>query len=221
MVCTASTTSCTGPADSNVIFNCTFPLWFIADPTSGTSTQTAKSNEFWVGAVAGIDNNNATGSMSTSTTGVEVLPLLAINLLSPQIAYDNQAPGTGMTNLTASTSLQVLGNTGIDQLLGGDSMCRNYSPNSPCANAASTTASFTKSYPEANEYFNSCGRSKRNYLLGYICSRYDFSFWFLHRTEHLLWTVFTSSDLVRYIKEFKIQQSPLSRGGCCFLFKCF
>lgn len=147
--CTASTTSCiAGGNNDSEIFNCTFPLWFIADPTNGTSSQTLRSSENWVAGVAGIDNNNATGSMATSSIGVEVNSLLAINLLSQAIAYDNNAPGSGMANLTASTSLQVLGNTGLNELLGGDSMCINYTPGSPC-NASATTSTI----PQLNQKF--------------------------------------------------------------------
>ena len=138
--CTASTTSCTaGGGDDTIIYNCTFPLWFITDPTNGTTTQTNFSAQHWAAGVAGIDNNNATGSMSTSTTPVEVNSLVAIGLLTNLIAYTQLEPGTNMPTLSASTTLRVLGNTGLNQLLGGDSMCGTYSPSSACPVSASTT----------------------------------------------------------------------------------
>lgn len=147
ITCTASTTSCTPDGiDDSIIFNCNFPLWFIADPTNGAISDTPKWNENWVAGVAGIDNNNATGSMATST-GVELKSLLAINLLSQLIAYDQNEPGSGMANLTASTTLQVLGNTGLNQLLGGDSMCGTYSPSTPCpVNSSSTIPANQQKY---------------------------------------------------------------------------
>lgn len=137
--CTASTTSCTGATDDTVIYNCTFPLWYIADPTNGTSTQTPFSAQNWSAAVGGIDNNGATGTVATSTSGVELLSLVAINLLNNLIAYSQLEPGDQMPTLSASTTLQVLGNTGLNQLLGGDSMCGTYAPGTPCAVSATST----------------------------------------------------------------------------------
>lgn len=139
LACTASSTSCTGATDDTILYNCTFPLWFIADPTQGTSTQTPYFDQNWVAGIAGIDDDNATGSMSTSTSGVELFSLVAIDLLTQLIAYDQLEPGDAMTNLTATTSMRVLGNTGINQLLGGDSMCGTYSPNNPCPVSATST----------------------------------------------------------------------------------
>ncbi len=137
--CTASSTSCGGSGDDTIQYNCSFPLWFIADPTNGTSTQTNFFAEVWSAGISGVDDDNATGSMSTSTSGVELNSLVAIDLLTELIAYDQLEPGTGMTNLTASTTLQALGNTGINQRLGGDSMCTGYSPNNPCQVSATST----------------------------------------------------------------------------------
>ncbi len=134
--CTASTTSCTGATDDTIIYNCTFPLWFIADPTvSGTPF----SAQHWVAGIAGVDNNNATGSMSTSTSPVELLSLVAIDLVTQLIAYDQLEPGNQMNNLTATTTMRAVGNTGLNQLLGGDSMCTTYSPLNPCPVSASST----------------------------------------------------------------------------------
>ena len=138
--CTASSTSCTaGGADDTIIYNCTFPLWFIADPTNGTTTDTAFSAQHWAAGVAGIDNNSATGSMSTSTTPLELQSLVAIGLLTNLIAYTQLEPGTSMPTLSASTTLRVLGNTGLNQLLGGDSMCIGYSPAVGCQVSATST----------------------------------------------------------------------------------
>lgn len=131
--CTASTTSCTaGGADATMDFNCTFPIWFIADPTDGTATDTPFFLQHWVAGVSGVDNNNATGSMATSSTLVEMISYSAISLLTNQITYTNLEPGTQMPTLIASTTVRAVGNTGMNQLLGGDHMCATYSPNIPC-----------------------------------------------------------------------------------------
>ncbi len=140
LACTASTTSCTaGGADDTIIYNCTFPLWFIADPTNGTSTDTPFFAQTWAAGVSGVDNNSATGSMSTSTSPVELNGLVAIGLLTNLIAYTQLEPGTNMPTLSASTTLRVLGNTGLNQLLGGDSMCGTYSVANPCRVSATST----------------------------------------------------------------------------------
>ncbi len=136
LACTASSTSCTGATDDTVVYNCTFPLWFIADPTvSGTPFDA----QAWAAGIAGVDDDNATGSMSTSTSAVDLISFVAIDLLTSLIAYDQLEPGNQMANLTATSSLRVLGNTGLNQLLGGDSMCTGYSPSNPCPVSATST----------------------------------------------------------------------------------
>ncbi|MFM2339457.1 MAG: hypothetical protein RLZZ360_93 [Candidatus Parcubacteria bacterium] len=134
--CTASTTSCTGNTDDTISYSCSFPLWFIADPTvSGTPFDT----QAWSAGVAGVDDDNATGTMATTTSPVELLSLVAIDLLTSTIAYDQLEPGTNMPNLTSSSSLRVLGNTGLNQLLGGESMCTTFSTTNPCPVSATST----------------------------------------------------------------------------------
>jgi hypothetical protein len=138
--CTASTTSCTpGGLDATMDFNCTFPVWFIADPTDGTATDTPFYAQHWVAGVSAVDNNNATGSMSTSSAIVEMISYSAISLLTNQITYTNLEPGTQMPFLSASTTIRAVGNTGMNQLLGGDHMCGLYSPNNPCILGSGTS----------------------------------------------------------------------------------
>jgi hypothetical protein len=145
LACTASTTTCTaGGSDATEDFTCSFPLWFVADPTVAGTPRAA---EYWAAGVAGVDNNNATGSMATSTSPVELLSLVAIDLLNQLIAYDQMEPGNFMANLTASTSLRAVGNTGIDQLLGGDSMCTTYNGVQTCP------VSSTSTIPESNQHY--------------------------------------------------------------------
>jgi hypothetical protein len=139
IACTASSTSCTGATDDTVNYSCTFPLWFIADPTNGVITDTPFYNQHWAAGISGIDNNSATGSMSTSTSVVELQSLVAIDLVDKLIAYTQMEPGNNMPNLSASTTMRVLGNTGLNQLLGGDSMCGTYSPTSACPVSATST----------------------------------------------------------------------------------
>ena len=140
LVCTASTTSCTaGGQDDTQMFNCTFPLWFTSDPTDGVATDTPFYAQNWSAGVAGVDNNNATGSMATTSSPVELLSYVAISLQTNLIAYTQLEPGFNMPNLTATTSLRAVGNTGINQILSGDSMCGTYTLSNPCRVSATST----------------------------------------------------------------------------------
>ncbi len=134
--CTASSTSCTSNTDDTMVYSCTFPLWFIADPTV-VGTPFAAQN--WTAGVAGVDNNGATGTMATATSPVELNSLVGIQLLNPLIPYDQLEAGNQMANLTASTTIRAVGNTGLNQLLGGDSMCTTYTPTNPCPVSATST----------------------------------------------------------------------------------
>ncbi len=142
LVCTASSTSCTHTdltPDETILFNCSFPLWFLADPTDSGSPFAAQD---WVAAVAGVDDNNATGTLvaANSVNGIKTLfSFVALDLLTANIVYDSLEPGQAMANLTSSSTLQVLGNTGLNQDMGGDSMCSTYSPNNPCPVSATST----------------------------------------------------------------------------------
>jgi hypothetical protein len=135
--CTASSTTCTaGGGDATMDWACTFPLWFIADATDASSPTTT---DFWVGAVAGIDDDNATGTLATSTTVVDVLSFTAIDLLSASIPYGQLEPGQNSGTLTASTSILSQGNTGLDQSLEGESMCTTFTVGNECISSASST----------------------------------------------------------------------------------
>ncbi len=136
LACTASSTSCTGSTDDTIVYDCSFPLWFLADPTvSGTPYDA----QHWVAGVAGVDDDNATGTMSTSTSVIELQSFVAIDLLTSNIAYSDLEPGQNMANLTSSSTLRVLGNTGLNQLLSGDSMCGTYTPSVTCPVSATST----------------------------------------------------------------------------------
>jgi hypothetical protein len=138
--CVASTTSCTGSTDDTVVYNCTFPLWYFADPTDGTVTDTPFYNQNWSAAVAGVDNNAATGTMATTTNNSsELLSMVAIEMANQLIAFDQLEPGNAMSNLTATSALRVIGNTGLNQLLGGDSMCGTYTTAVPCPVSSTST----------------------------------------------------------------------------------
>jgi hypothetical protein len=137
--CTAATSSCTGITDDTQDFNCTFPLWFLADPTDVGSPFDATD---WTAAVAGGDDDFATSSLVGMTPGfnVELLQAPALALRSGSIPYGDLAPGDATPTLSATTTVANFGNTGIDQQVDGSAMCPEYtSSSSDCSLQATST----------------------------------------------------------------------------------
>ncbi len=145
--CTASTTACSGSTDTSDAFSCTFPLWFIADPTDATTTAVQYPLNDWKTQVRAVDDDSATGTASESTSGVDVNSFLAFDLLSFLIPYGSLAPGEDSDDVyanlgasQASTTIHATGNVGVDELLSGESMCTTYTgPGTECANSATST----------------------------------------------------------------------------------
>ena len=136
IACTASSTTCTGSTDLTMLYECTFPLWYIADPTSGAVPHAATN---WSAAVAPVDDNNATGTMATGTAPQDLLALTAFELDTNAIPYGPLEPGDRTDPLVATTTMRSTGNTGIDQMLSGESMCGTYTSAVSCPNSASST----------------------------------------------------------------------------------
>ena len=138
--CSASSTSCGGPSDSTMIVECTFPLWFIADPTTGASTSDSYYwNEAWTAAVQASDDDFATSTYTEAATSTaEVDVTLALNLLDATIPYGALEPGNDTGTLKASTTVEASGNAGLDEGLQGTNMCNGYTSGSTCALTAAT-----------------------------------------------------------------------------------
>lgn len=147
LVCTASTTSCTSASDVDMVWNCTFPLWYVADPTFGTATATPYTGQNWLAQVRGIDDDTAIGSFSQTTTGVHVTTLLAFALNTLSIPYGTLEPGQKTDPIVATTTIAATGNVGLDKDVQGSSMCSTYSNASPCL------PSDTSTIPESEQVF--------------------------------------------------------------------
>lgn len=139
LLCTASSTSCTGSTDIDMQWNCTFPLWYIADPTDGIASTTQYSAQDWQAQVRGIDDDTAVGSFSQSTIGVEVTSFLAFALNTLSIPYGALEPGQQTDPIVATTTVSATGNVGIDKDVTGESMCTTYTGSTPCPQSASST----------------------------------------------------------------------------------
>ena len=147
LVCTASTTSCTGASDTDMTWDCTFPLWYIADPTDGNASTTQYSAQNWLAQVQGIDDDVATGALAESTIPVDVASLMAFALNTLSIPYGSLEPGQQTDPIVATTTIAATGNVGIDKDVTGESMCTTYSPSTPCPVSASSTI------PESEQVF--------------------------------------------------------------------
>lgn len=138
--CTPQTATCGGNTDETMTYDCTYPLWHVADPTDGTAnTEVQFPNEDWFAAVAVIDDNGATSTYVRGDTGVDLTSYLAFDLAASEIAYGALEPGEDSGNLIATTSILATGNVGVDQELSGEAMCDGYAPGSPCPTSATST----------------------------------------------------------------------------------
>jgi len=117
--CTASTLS--------VTWECTFPLWYIADPTDVGSQYAGQD---WRVSARGTDDNAATGVYSTedeaANSASEVIQFLSFRATGSPIAYGSWEPGQNTGTHIATTTVYATGNTGLDQYLSGDAMCVTY-----------------------------------------------------------------------------------------------
>jgi hypothetical protein len=137
--CTASSTSCTGSTDTTIIYDCTFPLWYIADPTDVASTSLYAAQD-WRAAVRPIDDDGASSTLTqSSTSDIDVLAFLSMALDTFAIPYGSLEPGQRTDPLAATTEVRATGNVGIDELLTGSSMCTTYTNAVTCPTSATST----------------------------------------------------------------------------------
>lgn len=149
--CAATTTGagvCGGSTDATELWECTFPLWYVADPTDPAPVTPLFEAEDWRASISAIDDNNATSSFVQSTTpGIEVVSFLSFELAANAIPYGDLAPGDNTGNLNATTTVRATGNVGIDQELSGLRMCPGTGQLGDCPNSA------TSSIPEGQQEF--------------------------------------------------------------------
>lgn len=126
--CVASSTSCLGTGDSDMEFRCTFPLWYVADPTDAGSQY---PGDTWLASAQAADDDYATSSLvETTQTPPDLTSFLAYSISTTSIAYGGLQPGSDTVTLGPSalnrTDILAVGNVGLDQELYGSSMCPNY-----------------------------------------------------------------------------------------------
>lgn len=137
--CTA-TTICASPNQDYMDYTCTFPLWFVADPTdAGPNTPAAFAADNWSVAVAGIDDDNLTGAISTTSYPQELNSASYIGVANNAISYGGIEPGNNTGTLSATSTTLNLGNTGLDQEIIGESMCGTFAIGNECPPYATST----------------------------------------------------------------------------------
>ncbi len=138
--CTASSTQCTSPLVDQLDFTCTFPLWFVADPTdSGPNTPALLAADNWSVAVSGVDDDGAVSVFATTSSAVELISFTALDLLTAEIPYGALEPGDDSGTLNSTTTILSVGNTGIDQEVLGESMCGTFAVGNDCEPSATST----------------------------------------------------------------------------------
>lgn len=154
-----ATTTCSGPLQDNIDYTCEFPLWFVADPTdNGANTPAALEADTWSAAVAGFDDDSATSSLVDNTIKVDLVSFTAIDIVASEIAYGAIEPGDNSGSLSATSTAQNVGNTGLDQEVLGESMCGTFSATSTCP------VSSTSTIPESEQQFASTSLSYNSVL---------------------------------------------------------
>lgn len=134
------TSTCASPNQDYVDYTCTFPLWFVADPTdSGPNTPASLAAQVWSVGVAGTDDDAAVGALATTSNPKELVSFSSLDVLAAEIAYGGVEPGDDTGTLSATSTLQNVGNTGLDQSIKGDSMCGTFAVGTPCPVSASST----------------------------------------------------------------------------------
>lgn len=135
-----TTNICASPLQDHRDYSCTFPLWFVADPTDAAANIPATlAADIWSAGVSGSDNNFATGTMATTSNPQELKSFSSLDILAAEIVYGGIEPGDDTGTLSATSTLLNVGNTALDQEAIGDSMCGTYTPSNTCDVSATTT----------------------------------------------------------------------------------
>lgn len=122
VTCTMDQSSCSGNEDRTVEWECTFSLWYNADPTDDNAQF---SSEDWKLSANVTDNDDETGDRSESESGVELDSALGFALDQNAIPYGELNVGES-SDLNSLTPILATGNTGVDQELEGTPMCPGF-----------------------------------------------------------------------------------------------
>ena len=153
--CSQDAGSCSGSSDPDATFTCLFPLWFLSDPTDGTSTTEAPHfDKVWWANAQATDDDSATSSLVETAVGTDLLSYLAYALNSTTIAFGGLQPGSSTDPLFPSTTVRATGNVGLDHTLYGDHMCTTY-PTCAAGSPTSTIQIYYQRYATSSVAYSS------------------------------------------------------------------
>ena len=137
MECSRVAGSCTGDDDATQDWECTFPLWYLADPTDGSTTdQVQFPTDTWKASIVVTDFDSATSTLTEGDSGTDVQRYTAFRLTQSSIAFGELEPTQKNDPLDRSTPIVATGNTGVDQNLEGSPMCPDFDPLQPNYNCS-------------------------------------------------------------------------------------
>ncbi|OGD32067.1 hypothetical protein A3C91_04030 [Candidatus Azambacteria bacterium RIFCSPHIGHO2_02_FULL_52_12] len=135
--CSQDVGSCSGASDADATWTCTFPLWYIADPTDGANlTDSTWFAENWLASVRATDDNSAASALVEGTSGNEVQSFLAYSTSAAAINYGSLEPGETNDPIDRTLGVIATGNVGLDETLYGLGMCTTFPA---CSGAPSDT----------------------------------------------------------------------------------
>ena len=125
--CSQDANSCNGSSSISATWTCTFPLWYVADPTDGTqASDTQYFNQNWLVSVRATDDQGATSTLTEAASGNDVASFLGVQLNTPSINFGALSPGTQNATLATSTNFAATGNVGVNQSLSGLDLCPTF-----------------------------------------------------------------------------------------------
>jgi hypothetical protein len=128
-----------GSGGSTATWTCKVPIWYNADPTDAGSVFAGQS---WKATVQAADDNFATSTVPVTSAGTTMDKFLAFSVSTTSIAYGGLQPGQSTSgNFHENTDLNEWGNTGIDEMLYGDTMCVGWTSFGSCDNGGAVASS--------------------------------------------------------------------------------
>jgi hypothetical protein len=126
-VCAPVSGTCDGPDDPDVTWRCTFPLWYVADPTDGDDASDSPwFDQDWRASVQAIDKDFATSTLVESSSGNNMVSFLMYSVNTMSIAYGSLEPDQQTDPIVQTTTLSATGNVGLDKRLYGLDMCTTF-----------------------------------------------------------------------------------------------
>lgn len=110
--CVIAAGSCTGPSDADLTYVCSTTIAYHAIPTDdATGTPYELTN--WLGSLTVVDNNNL-GVTATTTVGVDLITLVALEVTEITIPYNSVKASQNTGDYNATTTIVNYGNSPLD-----------------------------------------------------------------------------------------------------------